>query len=177
LLVIGGSLGAQVLNSTVPAALRLLDPAARPRVVHQCGAAHAAATREAYAAAGVEAEVVTFIDDIAARYARTDVVLCRAGAITVTELTVAGVPAVLVPLVAATTDHQRSNAEYLAAHGGALHLPQAELTPERLADALRGLTRGSLLAMAERAHALAKPNATRVVADALEHVAAAGAHA
>ncbi|HEU0202390.1 MAG TPA: glycosyltransferase, partial [Burkholderiaceae bacterium] len=114
---------------------------------------------------------VPFIDDIAARYAAADVVLCRAGAITVTELTAAGVPSVLVPLVVSTTDHQRSNAEYLAQRGAALHLPQNELTAERLADVLRGLTRAQLLDMANRARALGKPEATRVVADAIEHIA------
>jgi UDP-N-acetylglucosamine--N-acetylmuramyl-(pentapeptide) pyrophosphoryl-undecaprenol N-acetylglucosamine transferase len=171
LLVIGGSLGAQTLNENVPAALALIDAPLRPRVVHQCGAAHADATRAAYAKAGVAAEVLTFIDDIAARYGEADLVLCRSGAITVTELTAAGVPAVLVPLVVSTTDHQRSNAEYLASHGAAIHLPQTELTPPRLADIVRAVSRAQLLEMANRARALGKPNATRVVADAIEHIA------
>lgn len=173
LLVIGGSLGSQVLNRTVPAALASIDAANRPRVVHQCGAAHVEATRAAYRAAGVDAEVIPFIDDIAARYAAADLVLCRAGAITVTELCVAGVAAILVPFVVKTTQHQRTNAEFLAQHGAAIHLPQSEMTAEKLAQRMRGLTRAELAAMAERARALGKPNATRMVADAIEHIAAA----
>lgn len=173
LLVIGGSLGAQALNEALPPALAMLEPAARPRVVHQCGAAHVEATRAAYRAAGVDAEVLPFIDDIAARYAAADVVLCRAGAITVAELCAAGVPALLVPFVAKTTRHQRGNAEFLARHGAAIHLPQPELTAQKLAQVLRGLTREQLAAMAERARALGKPHATRQVADAIEHIAEA----
>jgi UDP-N-acetylglucosamine--N-acetylmuramyl-(pentapeptide) pyrophosphoryl-undecaprenol N-acetylglucosamine transferase len=173
LLVVGGSLGSQVLNQTVPAALASIDAARRPRVVHQCGAAHVDATRAAYRAAGVDAEVIPFIDDIAARYAAADVVLCRAGAITVTELCVAGVAAILVPFVVRTTQHQRTNAEFLAQHGAAIHLPQSEMTPQTLARRIGELTRAELVAMAERARALGKPNATRTVADAIEHIAAA----
>jgi UDP-N-acetylglucosamine--N-acetylmuramyl-(pentapeptide) pyrophosphoryl-undecaprenol N-acetylglucosamine transferase len=169
-LVIGGSLGARVLNETMPAALALLAPGQRPRVVHQCGAAHADATRAAYAAAGVEAEVLPFIDDIAARYAAADVVICRAGAITVSELCAAGVPAVLVPLVVRTTTHQRSNAQWLAGHGAGIHLPQDELQAPRLAEMLRTLTRERLLAMADKARALGRPHATTLVADAIEHI-------
>ena len=179
LLVIGGSLGSQVLNQTLPAALAQLTRTQRPRVVHQCGAAHVDATRAAYAAAGVQlgddAEVIPFIDDIATRYAAADVVLCRAGAITVSELCVAGVPAILVPFVVKTTQHQRSNAEFLAQHGAAIHLPQGELTPSRVAELLRGLTRTRLLEMAQRAQALGRPNATRTVADAIEHIVKAQA--
>jgi UDP-N-acetylglucosamine--N-acetylmuramyl-(pentapeptide) pyrophosphoryl-undecaprenol N-acetylglucosamine transferase len=171
LLVVGGSLGAKILNDTVPAALARLAPAARPRVVHQCGAAHLDTTRRAYQEAGVAAEVLAFIDDMAARYAAADVVLCRAGAITVTELTAAGVPAVLVPFVVSTTQHQRANAEHLAQHGAAIHLPQGELTAARLADVLGGLTRERLAGMARNAKALGRPQATRVVADAIEHLA------
>lgn len=173
LLVIGGSLGSQVLNQTVPAALAAIDAANRPRVVHQCGAAHVEATRAAYTAAGVEAEVIAFIDDIAARYAQADVVLCRAGAITVTELCVAGVAAILVPFVVKTTQHQRTNAEHLARHGAAIHLPQSDMTPAALAQRIGGLTRTELAAMAERARALGNPKATQLVADAIEHIAAA----
>lgn len=173
LLVIGGSLGSQVLNQTVPAALASIDAANRPQVVHQCGAAHVEATRSAYAAAGVDAEVIPFIDDIAQRYAAADLVLCRAGAITVTELCVAGVAAILVPFVVRTTQHQRTNAQFLAQHGAAIHLPQSEMTPQALAQRIGGLTRAECAAMAERARALGKPNATQRVADAIEHIAAA----
>lgn len=175
LLVIGGSLGAQVLNETLPAALAAIEAVQRPRVLHQCGASHVEGTLAAYARAGVAAEVVAFIDDMASRYAAADVVICRAGAMTVTELTAAGVPSVLVPFVVSTTVHQRSNAELLAAHGAAIHLPQDEFTPPRVAQVLRELDRARLQQMAERARALGRPSATRVVADAIEHIAKATA--
>jgi UDP-N-acetylglucosamine--N-acetylmuramyl-(pentapeptide) pyrophosphoryl-undecaprenol N-acetylglucosamine transferase len=168
LLVIGGSLGARVLNEVLPEALALLDRAQRPAVVHQCGAGNEAATRAAYARHGIDAQATAFIDDMAARYAAADVVVCRAGAITVTELCVAGVPAVLVPLVAATTDHQRANAQFLAGHSAAIHLPQAECTPAALAAVLGGLTRARLEQMAINARALGKPDATARVVGAIE---------
>jgi UDP-N-acetylglucosamine--N-acetylmuramyl-(pentapeptide) pyrophosphoryl-undecaprenol N-acetylglucosamine transferase len=171
LLVVGGSLGASVLNENVPAALALMPAASRPRVVHQCGAAHDQATREAYARVGVVAEVMPFIDEMARRYAEADVVICRAGAITVAELAAAGVASMLVPLVLSTTAHQRANAEFMAAAGAAVHLPQAELAPPRLAQALAGLDRAQLAAMAGRARAIGRPEATRTVADAIEHIA------
>jgi UDP-N-acetylglucosamine--N-acetylmuramyl-(pentapeptide) pyrophosphoryl-undecaprenol N-acetylglucosamine transferase len=168
LLVVGGSLGAQVLNSTLPAAIALLPPDRRPRITHQTGAAQADAVRAAYASAGLEAEVLAFIDDMAERLAACDLIVCRAGAVTVSELCAAGVPSVLVPLVVSTTAHQRDNALHMAAHGAALHLPQAELTPQALADQLLALDRGRLLAMAEAARALARPQAAARVADELE---------
>ena len=171
LLVVGGSLGSQVLNETLPAALALLPAQARPTVVHQCGAAHAQATRATYEKAGAAAEVMPFIDDMARRYGAADVVLCRAGAITVSELAACGVASILVPLVVSTTAHQRTNAEFMAAHEAAIHLPQAELSAARLAEVLRGLTRERLLQMARNARALGRPEATRVVADAIEHIA------
>ena len=171
LLVIGGSLGSQVLNETVPAALALLPAQDRPVVMHQCGAAHVEATRTAYARAEVASEVMPFIDDMARRYGEADVVICRAGAITVTELTAAGVASLLVPLVVSTTSHQRTNAEFMAAQGAAIHLPQADLSASRLAATLRELTRDRLLEMAMKARALARPEATRTVADAIEHIA------
>jgi UDP-N-acetylglucosamine--N-acetylmuramyl-(pentapeptide) pyrophosphoryl-undecaprenol N-acetylglucosamine transferase len=170
LLVVGGSLGARVLNETVPAALALIDPAHRPQVTHQTGNAHHAAVTEAYAAAGVTAEILPFIDDMAARLADCDLMICRAGAGTVSELCAAGTPALLVPLVVSTTAHQRDNAEYMAAQQAALHLPQAELSPVRLAEILRGLQRPALLAMAARARALAHPAAAARVADEIERL-------
>jgi UDP-N-acetylglucosamine--N-acetylmuramyl-(pentapeptide) pyrophosphoryl-undecaprenol N-acetylglucosamine transferase len=172
LLVIGGSLGAQVLNETVPQALSRMPAERRPRVVHQCGARHFESVRAAYANAGVEAEVVTFIDDMATRYAEADLVLARAGAITVTELAAAGVASILVPLVVSTTDHQRTNAQFMAAKHGAIHLPQGELSPLRLAALLAGLDRARLQAMAEAARVLGKPQATQTVAAVIEKVAA-----
>ena len=168
LLVVGGSLGAAVLNDCVPQALALLDAAARPEVTHQTGAAHDGTVRARYAELDVRAEILPFLDDMPARLAACDVVVCRAGAITVSELCAAGVAAVLVPLVASTTSHQRDNAAWLAGHGAGVHLPQAELTPRRLADLLAGFTRDTLLAMASAARALARPHAAARVADAIE---------
>jgi UDP-N-acetylglucosamine--N-acetylmuramyl-(pentapeptide) pyrophosphoryl-undecaprenol N-acetylglucosamine transferase len=171
LLVLGGSLGARVLNETLPAALAQLPQPERPKVVHQCGAAHVQSTSAAYAQAGVAAEVMPFIDDMARRYGEADVVICRAGAITVTELAAAGMASILVPLVVSTTSHQRTNAQFMAGHGAAVHLSQEELTPNRLAEIVRGLNRDRLRQMAENARALGRPDATQVVADAIEHIA------
>ena len=168
LLVVGGSLGAKVLNDTLPAALQLLSPAQRPQVTHQTGSAHIEVVRAAYRAAGVEAELLPFIDDMAARLAACDVLVCRAGAVTVSELCAAGVPAILVPLIVSTTAHQRDNAAWMAGQGAAVHLPQTELTAPRLADTLRALDRSALRAMATRARALAKPHAAARVADELD---------
>jgi UDP-N-acetylglucosamine--N-acetylmuramyl-(pentapeptide) pyrophosphoryl-undecaprenol N-acetylglucosamine transferase len=143
-----------------------------PYVVHQCGATHLEAVQAAYRTAGVEAEIVPFIEDMGARYAAADVVLARAGAITVTELAAAGVPSILVPLVVSTTNHQHTNAEFMAARNAAIHLPQSDLTAERLAGLLTGLERPKLLAMAEAARAVGKPKATETVATVIERVAA-----
>ncbi len=164
-LVVGGSLGAKALNELVPQALGLLSAAERPRVTHQGGAAHAEALRAAYRAAGVDAEILAFIDDMASRYGETDLVICRAGATTVTELAVAGVGSILVPFPHAVDDHQTRNAGYLADRGAALLMPQHELTPQSLSAALRGLTRARLLEMARAARAVGKPDAAQKVAD------------
>jgi UDP-N-acetylglucosamine--N-acetylmuramyl-(pentapeptide) pyrophosphoryl-undecaprenol N-acetylglucosamine transferase len=170
LLVVGGSLGAQVLNQTLPKALALIDAAQRPRVVHQTGALNRDAVREAYAQAGIAqgVEVLPFIDDMAAQLASCDLMLCRAGAVTVSELCAAGVPAVLVPLIVSTTSHQRDNALFMAQHGAAIHLPQAEMTADKLAEVLRGLDRPALIAMADKARALGRPRAAARVADEIE---------
>jgi len=168
LLVVGGSLGAKVLNDTLPQALALLDAAQRPSVTHQTGAAQLDAVRAAYAQAGLPAEVLPFVDDMDRRLADCDMIVCRAGAVTVSELCAGGVAAVLVPLVVSTTSHQRDNASWLASHGAAIHLPQIELTPRRLADLINSLTRESLLAMATKARALARPRAAARVADEIE---------
>jgi UDP-N-acetylglucosamine--N-acetylmuramyl-(pentapeptide) pyrophosphoryl-undecaprenol N-acetylglucosamine transferase len=172
LLVVGGSLGARVLNQTVPAAIARIEPALRPRVVHQTGAAECEAVRQAYARAGVDAQVLPFLDDMPERLAHCDLVLCRAGAITVSELCAAGAAAILVPLVVSTTSHQRDNAAWMAAHEAALHLPQAELEAARLAALLAGLDRPRLLAMAQRARALARPHAAQRLADVIERLVA-----
>jgi UDP-N-acetylglucosamine--N-acetylmuramyl-(pentapeptide) pyrophosphoryl-undecaprenol N-acetylglucosamine transferase len=170
LLVVGGSLGAQVLNRTVPQALALMEAGARPWVVHQTGAAHADEVRAAYAAAGLQADVRPFIDEMATQLAHCDLVLCRAGAVTVSELCAAGVASMLVPLVVSTTSHQRDNAQWLAGQGAAVHLPQAEFTPQALAQRLRALDREALLAMARRARSLAQPQAAARVADELQQL-------
>jgi UDP-N-acetylglucosamine--N-acetylmuramyl-(pentapeptide) pyrophosphoryl-undecaprenol N-acetylglucosamine transferase len=172
LLVVGGSLGARVLNQTVPAAIARMEPALRPQVVHQTGAAECEAVRQAYAREGVDAQVLPFLDDMPERLAHCDLVLCRAGAITVSELCAAGAAAILVPLVVSTTSHQRDNAAWMAAHEAALHLPQAELEAARLAALLAGLDRPRLLAMAQRARALARPHAAQRLADAIERLVA-----
>ncbi|MFM9917377.1 MAG: undecaprenyldiphospho-muramoylpentapeptide beta-N-acetylglucosaminyltransferase [Rhizobacter sp.] len=173
LLVVGGSLGASVLNRCLPQALALIPPAQRPQVTHQTGNAHAASVEADYTQATVQAEVLPFIDDMARQLADCDVIVCRAGAITVSELCAAGVASVLVPLVVSTTSHQRDNAQWMASHGAAVQLPQSELTPSRLAEVLAGLTRDSLLAMATKARALARPKAAARVADELEGLVAA----
>jgi len=166
LLVVGGSLGAAALNRVVPAALALMPPEARPRVLHQSGAKHVDALRAAYEAAGVAAECVAFIDDMAARYAAADVVLCRGGAITVAELAAAGVGAIIVPLPGAIADEQSANARFLADAGAALVVVERELTPEALATRLSALTRAQLLAMALAARNVARTDAADRVADA-----------
>ena len=172
LLVLGGSLGARVLNETLPAALALLPVHQRPQVLHQCGAGHEAAVRAAYAAAGITegVEVRPFVEDMAAELAQADGVVCRAGAITVSELCAAGVASLLVPLVVSTTAHQRDNAQWMAGQGAAVHLPQSELTPAVLAARLAALDRPSLLAMAQKARSLARPQAAARVSDEIERL-------
>ena len=170
-LVVGGSLGAKVLNDCIPAALALIDADLRPVVTHQSGKKNIDALRSTYAAAGVEAKVVDFIDDMAAAYAEADVVICRAGAITVSELTAAGVASVLVPFVATTTSHQRDNAIWMAQQQAAVHVPQTELTPHDMAALLAGLTRDACLAMALAARAVGKRDANEAIADVLEQLA------
>jgi UDP-N-acetylglucosamine--N-acetylmuramyl-(pentapeptide) pyrophosphoryl-undecaprenol N-acetylglucosamine transferase len=167
-LVVGGSLGARALNECLPQALALLDAAQRPMVTHQTGQANLASVQAAYAEVEVAAQVLPFIDDMATQLADCDLIVCRAGAVTVSELCAAGVPAVLVPLIVSTTSHQRDNAQWLAGQGAGIHLPQSELSPRRLADLLSSLTREALLTMATKARALAKPKAAARVADQIE---------
>jgi UDP-N-acetylglucosamine--N-acetylmuramyl-(pentapeptide) pyrophosphoryl-undecaprenol N-acetylglucosamine transferase len=160
LLVVGGSLGAQALNEAVPRALALLAPGERPQVVHQAGEKHIEALRASYAAAGVAGELVAFIDDMARRYAEADLVLCRAGATTVAELSAGGVASVLVPFPHAVDDHQSANARFLSERGAAILLP---------------LDRARLLEMARKARALGKPDAARIVAERCMALAEGGA--
>ncbi len=168
LLVVGGSLGAKALNEALPAALALLPADARPRVVHQSGRQHIDALKKNYAEAGVEAEVVDFIDDMANRYAAADLVICRAGAITVTELCAAGVASVLVPLVVSTTSHQRNNAQWMAQAGAAIHLPQTQMNPAALAALLKEMTRERCLQMADAAYRQGRRDANEAIAGVLE---------
>ena len=162
ILVVGGSLGAQALNDAMPRALALLSE--RPTVVHQSGEKHLEALRANYAAAGVQGELVAFIDDMARRYAEADLVVCRSGAVTIAELSAGGMASVLVPFPYAVDDHQTANARFLADRGAALLLPQTELSPERLAELIRSLDRTALLQMARNARGLGKPEAAKVVA-------------
>ncbi len=162
LLVIGGSLGAARLNASVPAALARIVGRREFEVRHQCGERGLEAARAAYAAAGLRAEIQVFIDDIAAAYGWADLVICRAGALTISELAAVGVGSILVPFPAAVDDHQTRNAGYLVDVGAAVCIADRELEPERLAAELERLCadRATLLRMAERARARARPNAT-----------------
>lgn len=169
LLVLGGSLGAQVLNSAVPAALALLPEADRPQVWHQTGKKNFAEAQRFYKNAPAQGDVVEFINDMAEAYAWADVVLCRAGALTVSELAAAGVAAILVPYQYAVDDHQTANAHFLADAGAALIVPQVQLTANHLAELLKSFgaathARERLLRMAMAARALAQPAATEQVA-------------
>ena len=170
LLVIGGSRGAAALNAQVPKAMALLAPTERPQVRHQSGEQHLATLQANYAAAGVEAECLPFIEDMGEAYAWADLVICRAGALTVAELAAVGVASILVPFPHAVDDHQTSNARFLASAGAAILVPQDELSAEKLA-LMRSLTRPQLLQMAERARALARPEATAEVARACMELA------
>lgn len=173
LLVLGGSQGAQSLNAAVPDVLRRIGARRSFIVRHQSGARHDEATRAAYRAAGVEAEVAPFIDDMAAAYAWADLVVCRAGALTLAELAAAGVPAILVPYPHAVDDHQTKNAEAMVAAGGARLTAEGDGFVERLKAAFEAIDeRSTLLAMAVAARSLAKPDAARRIADVCLEVAA-----
>ena len=171
-LVMGGSLGAKVLNEAVPAALARLAEQARPLVLHQSGRGHCEAVEAAYRDAGVAAETVEFIDDVAAALAAADLVICRSGALTVAELACMGVASVLIPYPHAVDDHQTGNARFLADAGAAVLLPQAQLGAERLAHLLGGFSRDRLAGMAGRARALGMPDATQRLAQACMELAA-----
>lgn len=176
LLIVGGSLGAKALNECLPAALARIPFEARPLVRHQSGKRNIDALRTAYATADVQAEVLDFIDDMASSYAAADLVICRAGAITVSELTAAGVASVLVPLLASTTTHQRENARWMAQQKAAIHLPQSELSAEKLAALLSETTRDDCLKMAQAAFENGRRDANEAIAAVLEKLTeAAGA--
>lgn len=170
LLVVGGSLGAKALNEAVPQGLALIDPGLRPRVVHQSGEHHLEALEQNYKTAGVNASCVSFIEDMAGAYAWADLIICRAGALTVAELAAVGATSILVPLPHAVDDHQTHNARFLTLAGGAFLLPQAELTPESVA-LIANYSRGQLLEMAQKARALARPDAAQAVAQICKEIA------
>ncbi|AVS73145.1 undecaprenyldiphospho-muramoylpentapeptide beta-N-acetylglucosaminyltransferase [Paracidovorax cattleyae] len=172
LLVVGGSLGAKALNDIVPQALALIPPERRPVVTHQSGAAQIDALRANYAAAGVEAALTPFIDDTATAFAEADLVVCRAGASTVTEIAAVGAAAVFVPFPHAVDDHQTANARFLADAGGGWLVQQRDLSAEALAQLLQNTEREVLLERALKAKTMQKIHATREVANACEELTA-----
>jgi UDP-N-acetylglucosamine--N-acetylmuramyl-(pentapeptide) pyrophosphoryl-undecaprenol N-acetylglucosamine transferase len=172
LLVVGGSLGAQALNQVLPTALETIAMAQRPQVVHQAGEKHITALKAHYEQAGVKAEAIAYIEDMAAMYSWADVVICRAGALTIAELSAAGVASVLVPFPHAVDDHQTSNARYLADADAAILVSQSTFTAEKLARLLQNLSREQCLSMAIKARALGKPEATASVANICMELAA-----
>lgn len=174
MLVVGGSLGAAALNTLIPQALALLAPEQRPQVTHQSGTRHVDTLRANYAAAGVEADVRDYIEDMALAYKSCDFAVCRAGAMTVAELACAGVPAVLVPYPSAVDDHQTGNAEFLSTGGAAWLIQQKDLSADKLAHLIASLDRPTLAAMSAKARGLAKPDATQRVADICEALAGQG---
>ena len=171
LLVVGGSLGAQALNRIVPQALALIPEAQRPQVIHQSGARQIEALRENYRAAGVQAELTPFINDTARAFAEADLVVCRAGASTVTEIAAIGAAALFVPFPAAVDDHQTTNAAFLVDSGGGWLVQQRDLTPGFLADMLQKTERPALLQRALQAKKMQKTDATANVVAACEELA------
>lgn len=170
LLVIGGSLGAHILNTVVPEALAAMPHEMRPTVVHQAGEQHVASVRQTYDRLGVEAQCHAFISDMTAALAEADLLICRAGAMTVAEVAAAGVAALFIPLPHAIDDHQAANARYLSDCGGAWMQKQVEFTPEWLAAWLQDRTREELMKVAQHAHEHARPDAVQHIADACEQV-------
>jgi UDP-N-acetylglucosamine--N-acetylmuramyl-(pentapeptide) pyrophosphoryl-undecaprenol N-acetylglucosamine transferase len=169
--VVGGSLGAAALNDLVPKAMALIPKASRPIVTHQSGKGNLAKLQQAYAAVGVDATCIEFIDDMQLIYSQSDLIICRAGAMTVCEIAAVGVASLLVPFPAAVDDHQTTNAEFLVKEQAGLIMQQRDLSPDRLADAISKLSRDVLMEMAVNAKKLAKPEATKAVADVCEAVA------
>ncbi|MEN9776241.1 MAG: hypothetical protein RL322_3311 [Pseudomonadota bacterium] len=171
LLVVGGSLGAQVFNQGLPDALSRLAPDQRPRITHQTGKGRAESVARDYAERGVEARVVEFIDDIGAAYAQADLVIARAGAMTVSELAAVGVASILVPYPYAVDDHQTTNARHLAQSGAAVLMPQEAFAPAALATLIQSQSRESARIMAERARALSRADAAQAVAQVCQELA------
>ncbi|HEX4842311.1 MAG TPA: undecaprenyldiphospho-muramoylpentapeptide beta-N-acetylglucosaminyltransferase [Limnobacter sp.] len=173
MLVLGGSLGAQALNEVIPKALAQLPVQGRPTVIHQAGEKNLAQLIQNYTAAGVQAHAVPFIEDVAQAMAEADVLVCRAGAMTVAEVAAVGVAALFVPFPHAVDDHQTHNAAFLAREQAAWVCQQKELTVDWLVSWLQGLNRSACLEMAKRARAMAKPQATAEVVMHIEQVASA----
>jgi len=171
-LVVGGSLGAQAINECLPQALFCLPQELEPKVIHQTGKKHFEDVQELYHQAGIAAEVKPFLDDMAQYYGWADVVICRAGALTVAELAAAGVASILIPFPFAVDDHQTANAKFLSDKGAAILLSQTELAPRRLAAILQEMTREKALSMALAARALAQPAAAQCVAKVCKELAA-----
>ena len=166
-LIVGGSLGAQALNENVPSALSDIAKELQPNVWHQTGKNKCDATIENYKKANIKANVTEFIENMAEAYEWADLVICRAGALTISELASAGVAAILVPYPHAVDDHQTANASYLTDSGAAILIPQSQLIPV-LKDSLTELLqagRTKLINMAKAARELSKPNATQTVAE------------
>ncbi|MGZ5270367.1 MAG: undecaprenyldiphospho-muramoylpentapeptide beta-N-acetylglucosaminyltransferase [Ramlibacter sp.] len=172
-LVVGGSLGAKALNDVVPKALALIPADRRPTVVHQSGARQIDELRANYAAAGVQAELTPFIDDTAQAFADADLVICRAGASTVTELAAVGAAAIYVPFPHAVDDHQTTNARFIVDAGGGWLVQQRDLTPEDLAQRMQALDRAELMRKAVAAHSVARTSATADMVQACEELARA----
>jgi UDP-N-acetylglucosamine--N-acetylmuramyl-(pentapeptide) pyrophosphoryl-undecaprenol N-acetylglucosamine transferase len=170
LLVVGGSLGAKALNEIVPQALALLPADQRPTVLHQSGEKQIDALRANYTAAGVDADLTPFIEDTAQAFADADLIVCRSGASTVTEIAAVGAAALFVPFPSAVDDHQTTNARFLVEAGAAWLMPQTELTPEALAQRLLAVSRDQLMDMATKAKALQKTDAVQAVVAACEQL-------
>ena len=171
ILVVGGSLGAKALNDTVPQALALIPPEQRPQVRHQSGAKQMQALQASYAAAGVQAELTPFIDDTASAYAQADLVICRAGASTVTELAAVGAAAIYVPFPHAVDDHQTTNARFVVDAGGGWVVQQTALSPEKLAHMIQNMQRSTLLETAQKAKMMQKTETTAAVVAACQELA------
>ena len=174
ILVVGGSLGATALNEHIPAALALIAQEERPTVIHQAGDKHLADLEKRYAQLGVRADIRPFIDDMPSAYAQADLVICRSGAMTVSELAACGVASCLIPFPHAIDDHQTANAKFLSDADAAILLPQQYLNPQDLALMIQNLNRTDLKEMALRAHALSKPQATQRVAEVCANCAGVG---
>jgi UDP-N-acetylglucosamine--N-acetylmuramyl-(pentapeptide) pyrophosphoryl-undecaprenol N-acetylglucosamine transferase len=171
LLVVGGSLGAKALNEIVPQALALMPEAQRPEVIHQGGEKQIDALRANYQAAGVQAELTPFIANTARAFAEADVVICRAGASTVSEISAVGAAAIFIPFPFAVDDHQTHNATFLSKAGGAMLLPQQELNAKQLSQMLLNLEQATLHSCRLKAYSLRKTDATDHVVQACHHLA------